>query len=203
MEIPVPYLRDIFAMISDFVIIYWDGRILYANQIAESLFGMKLEGRPVGDLVHPHYVDLINFRAVFAAGSATTLGDIQVKYRKAPGDALYLRSRIRLIDLEGRSAVLVVGRNVTPMWRKEDLLVSALKSLLSENEMVFLNHTLRGRSRKEIAMMMKAPEQNIDNYRNRIRKKLDLDIEGYNAFIGDLKIRLFFDPEYLERYSGL
>ncbi len=99
--------------------------------------------------------------------------------------------------------MLVVGRNVTPMWRKEDLLVSALKSLLSENEMVFLNHTLRGRSRKEIAMMMKAPEQNMDNYRNRIRKKLDLDIEGYNAFIGDLKIRLFFDPEYLERYSGL
>jgi PAS domain S-box-containing protein len=199
MEILVPYIHDVFGMISDFVIIYSEGRVLYANEIAESLFGMKLEGRPVSDLVHPHYIDLISFRAAFAADCAMRLGDIQVKYRNASGDALYLRSSIRRIDLEGQSAVLVVGRNVTPLWHKEDLLVSALKKLLSENEMLFLNHSLRGCSRKEIAMMMKAPEQNIDNYRNRIRKKLNKDSEGYDTFISDLKIRLFFDPEYLER----
>ncbi len=111
--------------------IHQGGRIIYANAAAARMFGVaqpsQLLGRGFLDVVHPDE----RHRAVLRTGSMVEHGSVaplaQMKFLGAAGKTVVLEVQAMAVSLEGGTAIMTMGRDMTERRRLEDQLRQAQK----------------------------------------------------------------------------
>ena len=110
----------------DAIVVQTDGKYVFANPAAATLFGagspQEIVGRDMLELVHPDYRELIAIRAPqapqpLAGGVAETA---EIKVLRLDGSPVTVETSVAKIEFDGRPATQVVFRDITDRIRAED-----------------------------------------------------------------------------------
>lgn len=117
--------RSLAEVSPDGIIIHSEGKVLFANMAAARDLGYasadELLGKPVLDLVHPSFRDLVTgrIRSLMEMGQEAPL--IEEKFLRADGSAVDVEVAAAPLQFGGRPAVQAVIRNITGRKRAEHL----------------------------------------------------------------------------------
>ncbi|MDO8490457.1 MAG: PAS domain S-box protein [Dehalococcoidia bacterium] len=115
--------RELVELSPDAVLIGSEGKIVFLNTAGAKLFGVgspeKLIGKPVLELVHPDYRQIVRdrIRQVTEGGNVVPL--IEEKFLKADGSVIYVDAISMPYTYEDRPAVLSIVRDITERKRAE------------------------------------------------------------------------------------
>ncbi|GBC84017.1 Cyclic di-GMP phosphodiesterase PdeB [bacterium HR11] len=103
--------------------VHLDGRLVYVNPAGARILGAaspeEIIGRPVADFVHPDYRALVEerIRRMLTVGGSVEL--IEEKFVRLDGQVIDVEVAATAIPYRGRTAVMVVVRDVTERKRAE------------------------------------------------------------------------------------
>jgi two-component system, cell cycle sensor histidine kinase and response regulator CckA len=127
--------------------VYRDGIIIYANPAAIKLFGASaaedLVGRPVLDLVHPDFHQIVLARAKYIADHGADSPRAELRYRKLDGTPIEVEVQGTPIVYDGLAAIHVAIRDITGRKLAEDARAS-LEVQLRESQKMEAIGTLAG-----------------------------------------------------------
>ncbi len=115
--------RRLVELSPDGVAVHLDGRIVYVNPTGARIIGAtspeELIGRPVSDFVHPEYRAVVGerIRRMLETGGAAEL--IEEKFVRLDGQVIDVEVAATAIPYQGRTAVMVVFRDITERKRAE------------------------------------------------------------------------------------
>ncbi|MGH4121084.1 PAS domain-containing sensor histidine kinase [Clostridium sp.] len=115
--------KRLFELSPDAICVHCDGKIVLANPTAERLFDIKdpkgIIGRDVMDFVHPDYVNLAKRRikTIIEGGMVTSF--IEEKFLSNDGIIIDVEVGTSGFKYKGKSAVLVVVRNINQRKKME------------------------------------------------------------------------------------
>jgi len=115
--------RRLVELSPDGVAVHLDGRLVYVNPAAARLVGAatpeELIGRPVLDFVHPEHRAVVGerIRRMLETGGSVEL--IEEKFVRLDGQVIDVEVAATAIPYRGRTAVMVVVRDITERKRAE------------------------------------------------------------------------------------
>jgi diguanylate cyclase (GGDEF)-like protein/PAS domain S-box-containing protein len=130
--------RELVELSPDGILIYCDGRIVFANGAAMRLLGVGqvegLIGRPMLDVVHPDYRALLDARVERAPEGSPVLPRVEMKYLRVDGAAVDVEVSSSYFVHDGRPAVQVMARDVSERKSAEQKIIrlSHLYAALSQ-----------------------------------------------------------------------
>jgi diguanylate cyclase (GGDEF)-like protein/PAS domain S-box-containing protein len=109
--------RAVIDLMPDAIALHRDGKLLFVNPACVQMFGATtaqgLLDKPVMDLVHPLYRDLVRGRMQAAAEHGMVAQKIEEQYLKVDGTTFDVEAQGQPIILEGKLAMLSVLRDIT------------------------------------------------------------------------------------------
>jgi len=109
--------RRLVELSPDAIGVYRNGKWVYANPAAIKLFGGKKAeefiGKPILDLVHPDFHEIINNRVRKALKKRKSVPLMEEKLLKLDGQPFDAEVAASPIDYEGKLAAIVVARDIT------------------------------------------------------------------------------------------
>jgi len=121
--------RSLIEVSPDTVAVHANGRIVYVNPAAVKLFKghdeSELIGKPVIDVVHPGYQDLVRKRIVGATEYGKAQPLVEEKFLCLDGTLVDVEVVSVPITFKGMSAVLVIARNITDRKQTEEALAQS------------------------------------------------------------------------------
>lgn len=125
------------------IIIHVQGRLAYLNTPAAKLLGAnspgELIGKPMFDLIHPDYIDIVKNRFQQATEEGKGVPPVEEKLLRLDGASVDVEVAAIPITYEGQPAVQVVLRDITARKQAE---VERERLLLAEREQRLLAETL-------------------------------------------------------------
>lgn len=117
--------RQLVELSPDAIIIHSDGKFVYVNSAAESLYhassAEQLIGRPILDIVHPDYRESVNQRMRAISEGEPNALNVQ-KHVRLDGEIIDVEVTGMPFSLQGRPAVQAVVRDVTERTRAREAL---------------------------------------------------------------------------------
>lgn len=93
------------------------GKLLYANPAALHMFGANspqdLIGKPILDLVHPDYHEIVQKRVDSVAANGGNVPMMELKYRKLDGTVIDVEAQGTYIIFDGEPAMVSVAHDIT------------------------------------------------------------------------------------------
>ena len=118
--------RDLVEHSPDAIAIYVEGKIVFANSPSAQLMRAsgveELIGRPVMDLVHPDYRELVFNRMKQAGTSGKPLPPLEEKFMRFDGSAVDVEVKALPMTFEGRPAVQIIVRDITERKQAQEAL---------------------------------------------------------------------------------
>ncbi|MBN2223181.1 MAG: PAS domain S-box protein [Deltaproteobacteria bacterium] len=118
--------RQLVEVSPDAVIVYSDGKIMYANPAAIDLIGVasaeELTGRNILDFVHPDYVDTIVESIQESLEADAPARMLEEKFVRTDGQIIDCEVVAMPLTYEGQPAMLVIARDVTARKKTEHAL---------------------------------------------------------------------------------
>jgi PAS domain S-box-containing protein len=115
--------KRLFELSPDAICVHSGGKIVLANPAAERLFNMKdskgIIGRNVIDFVHPDYINIAKSRISAIYEGAMDTPFIEEKFLANDGTVIDVEVGTSAFQYKGKSAVLVVARNINKRKRIE------------------------------------------------------------------------------------
>lgn len=109
--------RAVFELSGDAIVLHQDGKLRLVNPAAVEMFGASsandLIGKPILDLVHPDFHNLVIERVKDATLNGIVGTRIEEKYIKLDGVVFDVEAQSQPIVLHGRPAVVVTARDIT------------------------------------------------------------------------------------------
>jgi PAS domain S-box-containing protein len=121
--------RTLVEVSPDTIAVHAEGRIIYVNPAAVKLFNAhnesELIGKPVIDVVHPDYTELVRERVVGATEHGKAQPLIEEKFLCLDGTVVDVEVVSVPITFKGMNAVLVIARNITDRKQTEEALAQS------------------------------------------------------------------------------
>ena len=99
------------------IVVHGGGKLLYVNPAAIEMFGAKsvkdLVGRPILDLVHPDFHEIVLARVSTQGPEGVALPMIEEKFLKLDGTAIDVEVQAMFIIFDGATAIQVAMHDVT------------------------------------------------------------------------------------------
>lgn len=120
--------RRLLALLPEAVFVATGGRIVYANEAAQRLFGAgeaELLGRDPLPLIHPDSQAQMRERMASLLDGEPVAQLSEIKVARADGSVRWAESTATTMDEEGRRSIVVVLRDVTELHRVRDELAAS------------------------------------------------------------------------------
>ena len=108
------------------IAVHAEGKLVFANPAAVSLFGAQREhdllGKPVVDLIHPDYHEAISSRVNALAIGAGSAPMIEAKYLQLDGTVVNVEVQAKSITYDGKPAILGAMRDITARKQAQESL---------------------------------------------------------------------------------
>ncbi len=118
--------RLLFDLSPDAIVVYQDGKVVFANPAAARLLGAatpeELIGRPMLDLVHPDYHNLVTTRSREQTVKAGPVPIVEEKFIRLDGTSIDVEVTAAPFRYQGNPAVLVIVRDITERRQAQEAL---------------------------------------------------------------------------------
>ena len=109
-------------------ILDWDGTVLFANQKVAELIGLALEepvtGRNIFDFIVDEGLTTARYQLAKVKEGHPLIGEYRIK--TLSGEERWIEGRGRITGFQGRSAVLLIARDITERQNREELAKSQM-----------------------------------------------------------------------------
>jgi diguanylate cyclase (GGDEF)-like protein/PAS domain S-box-containing protein len=106
------------------ILVHRDGALIYLNPSSLRVLGAhapsELVGKPLVDIVHPDYHQLLRERVDIAMASGAPAPAAELKFLKVDGTVIDVEAQSALVMLDGVKSVQVSWRDITERKRLED-----------------------------------------------------------------------------------
>jgi two-component system, cell cycle sensor histidine kinase and response regulator CckA len=125
----------------DAIAVHIDGRFVFVNRSGIKLVGANemsdLIGKPILDVVHPDYRELVISRAFLPVEVRTEQPFVEEKFIRFDGSSIDVEVATTSIVYEGKSATLVVARDLEDRHREQEELIRLREAVETSGEIVF------------------------------------------------------------------
>lgn len=143
------------------VVIFQDNNFVFANKFSETITGYKTEEllkKNFWDLVHPDFMGIVKERGVKRQKGEPVPTNYEIKIIAKNGSEKWLNYSARVIDYDGKSAVLGIATDITESRKNQEKI-----RLSEENYRNFVEHSSEGifrlEFRKPVSVKLAADEQ--------------------------------------------
>lgn len=115
--------RQLIEFLPDVFLVHCEGRIVFINKAAEKLLGAssseELIGKPVMDIVHPEYHEIVKKRIYQIQEKGEIVPLIEEKFIRLDGSVVDVEISGSSVNFQGKPAVQVVVRDITKKKKVE------------------------------------------------------------------------------------
>jgi two-component system cell cycle sensor histidine kinase/response regulator CckA len=198
--------RRLVDLSPDAIAVHAEGRFVFVNQSGVRLIGARemneLIGKPILDIVHPDYKELVKARALIQRDQPTEQPFVEEKFVRFDGSDVDVEVATIPISYEGRPATLVVARGLEDRKRAEEELLRLRKAVQSSGEIIFTTNTdgiITYINPEFTRVYGFTSEEIVGKVTPRIIKSGVLDRSSYDMFWNELLQRRIFKGELTNR----
>jgi PAS domain S-box-containing protein len=198
--------RRLVELSPEAIAVHSDGRFVFVNESGIRLIGARdiseLVGKPILDIVHPDYRDLVVGRAQ-AQGEATGRQPfIEEKFVRFDGSTVDVEVTTIPIAYGGKAATLVVARGIEERKRAEEELLRLRKAVESSGEIIFTTNAdgiITYVNPEFTHIYGFTAEEVVGKVTPRILKSGTLDDSSFTVFWSELLHKRVFKGELINR----
>ncbi len=149
--------RQLVELSPDAVVVYQEGRIVFANSGTAKLLRVatpqELVGRPVIDIVHPDYRGIAEERMRRLQQEGAQLPRVEQRFVRADGTSVDVEVSSSSLHYKGRLSVQVIARDITERKRMEEHLQRTRDELEGKVEHQLLRRNPYGLTFRELTVL--------------------------------------------------
>jgi len=137
--------RHLVEFSPDAIAVHIGGRFVFVNRAGITLIGAKdpseLIGKPILDIVHPDYHDVVRLRLREQSGGSPGQPFIEEQFVRLDGTPVDVEVASTPIMYQGKQATLVVARDLRDRKQAQEELIKLRKAVESSGEIIFTTDT--------------------------------------------------------------
>jgi PAS domain S-box-containing protein len=198
--------RRLVDLSPDAIAVHVDGRFVFVNQSGLRLIGAQemseLVGKPILDIVHPDYKELVEVRALAQRGHPSEQPFVEEKFVRFDGSVVDVEVATIPIAYGGEPATLVVARGLEDRKRAEEELLKLRKAVQSSGEIIFTTNAdgiITYINPEFTRIYGFTAEEIVGKVTPRVLKSGIIDQTNYDLFWGELLQKRVFKGELTNR----
>jgi PAS domain S-box-containing protein len=198
--------RRLVDLSPDAIAVHSEGRFIFVNQSGIRLIGARemneLIGKPILDIVHPDYKELVKARALAQRDQPSEQPFVEEKFVRFDGSVVDVEVATIPISYGGRPATLVVARGLEDRKRAEEELLKLRKAVQSSGEIIFTTNAdgiITYINPEFTRIYGFTAEEIVGKVTPRILKSGILDQSNYDFFWSELLQKRVFKGELTNR----